>query len=213
MRVAPVTRLPPVNVSTGGGTEALPGRCGDGGDGNKDVFKRPTVFNFSLLQLPYLIFATLVLPPEAWPPRPSPFQHSQIYFHTTEDFLSQYLLPPVVDLDLVLSVSLCSPFSALFSSLLLLLLLSWLPFLNDWWPSSFAHGQFINGEGLGQSADLLSPFSLPSNLPPAVFLLSLSNTYALLIFSVFFPSAFASTWWRPCHIWRVPPLLPWVTQP
>lgn len=54
MRVAPVTRLPPVSVSAGGGegTEALPGRCGDGGDGNKDVFKRPTIFNFSLLQLP-----------------------------------------------------------------------------------------------------------------------------------------------------------------
>lgn len=90
----------------------------------------PPFFNVSLLQLPYLVFATLLLLPEA--PPPSPFHHSQIYSHTTEDFLSQRLLPPVVDLDLVLSASLCSPFSSLVSSLILLLLLSWLPFLNDW---------------------------------------------------------------------------------
>lgn len=52
---------------------------------------------------------------------------------------------------------------------------SWLPFLNDWCPSCFAHGQLINGDGPDDSFSSLRVYVLISSVGPLVLSTPLSQ--------------------------------------
>lgn len=83
-----------------------------------------------------------------------------------------------------------------------------------WWPSSFAHGQFINGEGLDSQVICLYISAPPSlhcsfNCDSSLALQHLYDTFLpLFIFFCIVEEHHCSTWWQTCHICALSSSLP-----